>query len=290
MSDTSSTPVTTATSVDGQNPGNPEHSPTSPGNGSDMGALALKIVGILLLLGLVIPQPGTQAFEDHAVKARELERKLLMKDVPLDYADPGYLGVAKELAQVPFWSSEYANAQSKLEKIQAARRLKLNETHALPYLPASLQGVSLASLAPERLDRDRPKTRPAPPPPAAPVAPPIAPVDVPTAIAPPAPASVAGKTAQSSVTQGPVILYTTTWCGYCKRARAYFNQKGIPYIEKDVERDPVAGREAMMKSGGSGGVPVIDIDGTIIQGFDVMGIERALAQRTTPSGKTSKKG
>lgn len=273
----------------------PSDTPTSS-SGSDMGALALKIVAGILLLGVLIPQPGTQAFEDHAVKARELERKLLMKDLPLDYADPGYLPVAKELVQVPFWSSEYATAQAKLAKIQAARRLKLNETHALSYLPTELQGVTLAALAPERLDQNRPKAPapvqvPAPPPPVQAVP------ETQTTTAPqppPAAASTASTlTAQAgraAATQGPVILYTTTWCGYCKRARAYFNQKGIPFVEKDVERDPVAGQEAMVKSGGSGGVPVIDIDGTIIQGFDVMGIERALARRGAPPVKGGSRG
>lgn len=72
-----------------------------------------------------------------------------------------------------------------------------------------------------------------------------------------------------------VIIYSTTWCGFCKMAKNYMKQLGVEFQEKDVEQDPAAGNEAVQKSGQMG-VPVIDIGGTIIVGFDKPAIDHAL--------------
>lgn len=50
-------------------------------------------------------------------------------------------------------------------------------------------------------------------------------------------------------------------------AKAYFAQNNVPFEEKDVASD-LAAREDMIKKSGQLGVPVIDIDGSIIIGFD----------------------
>lgn len=64
-----------------------------------------------------------------------------------------------------------------------------------------------------------------------------------------------------------VIIYTTTWCGFCRMAKDYMDKLGVEYKEEDVERDPAAAQAAVQKSGQMG-VPVIDVNGTIILGFD----------------------
>lgn len=75
-----------------------------------------------------------------------------------------------------------------------------------------------------------------------------------------------------------ITIYSTTWCGYCKMAMKYLNDKGISYTDKNVETDMEAQTELMKKLNGDfRGVPVIDIDGTIILGFDRPRIEAALA-------------
>jgi glutaredoxin 3 len=71
-----------------------------------------------------------------------------------------------------------------------------------------------------------------------------------------------------------VTIYTTTWCSFCKMAKNYMNQLGVKYQEKDVEKDPVAATEAVQKSGQMG-VPVIDVEGTIILGFDKPMLDQA---------------
>lgn len=63
-----------------------------------------------------------------------------------------------------------------------------------------------------------------------------------------------------------VTIYTTPSCAFCKLAKDFFQQHGVGYAEKDVARDPVA-RVEMLEKSRQLGVPVIDIDGTIIVGF-----------------------
>ena len=72
-----------------------------------------------------------------------------------------------------------------------------------------------------------------------------------------------------------VIMYTTPSCGYCKLAKAFFQKNKVEYKEFDVMADPRA-RDEMIGKSGQFGVPVIDIDGQIIVGFDKDGITEAL--------------
>jgi glutaredoxin-like YruB-family protein len=72
-----------------------------------------------------------------------------------------------------------------------------------------------------------------------------------------------------------VTIYTATWCAFCHAAKDYFDKQGVKYTDKDVEHDPTAFNEAVTKSG-QRGIPVIDIDGTIIVGFDRPRLDAAL--------------
>ena len=63
-----------------------------------------------------------------------------------------------------------------------------------------------------------------------------------------------------------VVLYATEWCGYCKQIRRFLDQKGIPYQAVDIEKDAEA-RKAYEALGGRG-IPLIDVNGTLIRGFD----------------------
>jgi glutaredoxin-like YruB-family protein len=64
---------------------------------------------------------------------------------------------------------------------------------------------------------------------------------------------------------GTVTMYSTAWCGVCKQARAYMQQKGIAFTEYDVEKDPT-GKADFAKLGGRG-VPVILVGGKRMNGF-----------------------
>lgn len=72
-----------------------------------------------------------------------------------------------------------------------------------------------------------------------------------------------------------VILFTTPTCSYCRTAKEYLRQKGIPFRDVDVSRDQAAARD-MLRRSGQQGVPVLDIGGKIIVGFDRPKIDRLL--------------
>lgn len=72
-----------------------------------------------------------------------------------------------------------------------------------------------------------------------------------------------------------VIVYSAVWCAFCHAAKDYFDKLGVKYEDIDVEKDPSAGLEAVDKSG-QRGIPVIDIGGDIIIGFDRPRIDAAL--------------
>lgn len=74
-----------------------------------------------------------------------------------------------------------------------------------------------------------------------------------------------------------VELFTTNWCGYCRKARAYLQQQGVSYREYDVEKDRAAAQRKQ-QLGGSG-VPFAIINGQKILGFDPEAYASALGIR-----------
>ena len=72
-----------------------------------------------------------------------------------------------------------------------------------------------------------------------------------------------------------VIIYTTPTCVYCKMAKNYFTEHHIAYEEKNVATDLEA-REEMVRKSEQLGVPVIDVDGEIVIGFDQERLARLL--------------
>src|SRR6185503_10614506 len=93
---------------------------------------------------------------------------------------------------------------------------------------------------------------------------------------PPAPAAAGGT---------PVVtLYGTSWCGACRAARQYLTGRKIPFADKDIEQDPGAARELAAKASKMGiptdRVPVIDVRGRLLLGFDKARIEALLGEPT----------
>jgi glutaredoxin 3 len=76
-----------------------------------------------------------------------------------------------------------------------------------------------------------------------------------------------------------VTIYSATWCAFCRSAKDYLDKLGVKYTDKDIEKDVKAAQESMEKSQQTG-IPVIDIDGTIIIGFDRTKIDAALKQHS----------
>ncbi len=72
-----------------------------------------------------------------------------------------------------------------------------------------------------------------------------------------------------------VKVYSTQTCPFCFKAKDFLREKGVEFEDIDVSSDRKAGQEMVMKSGQTG-VPVIDINGKIIIGFDKKAIEKEL--------------
>jgi glutaredoxin 3 len=72
-----------------------------------------------------------------------------------------------------------------------------------------------------------------------------------------------------------IKVYSTPTCPWCKKAKAYLEEKGIAFESLNVAEDMKAQQEMIDKSGQMG-VPVLDIDGKIVVGFDVEKINEYL--------------
>ena len=74
-----------------------------------------------------------------------------------------------------------------------------------------------------------------------------------------------------------VIVYSTTTCPFCDMVTQYLDGKGVKYEHFDVGEDQDKAKEMVEKTG-QNGVPVVDIDGKIIIGFNKPAIEGALSK------------
>lgn len=85
-----------------------------------------------------------------------------------------------------------------------------------------------------------------------------------------------------------IKIYSTPSCPYCKLAKDFMTEKKIEFKEIDVAGDPTSANE-MVKISGQMGVPVIDIDGQIIVGWNKDAIEEALSssKKSTKEKKTA---
>jgi glutaredoxin len=113
--------------------------------------------------------------------------------------------------------------------------------------------------------------------------------EAPLAAAPPGPSGSPGAGAPAGAAMPPgttpvVTIYGTSWCGACRAARQYLTEKKIPFADKDIEQDPVAARELADKASKLGiptdRVPVIDVRGRLLLGFDRARIEALLGEST----------
>lgn len=81
-----------------------------------------------------------------------------------------------------------------------------------------------------------------------------------------------------STAKDKIIVYTTPTCVFCKHVKAYLDEKGIAFEEVNVMADPAKAQEMIDKSQQMG-VPVTDISGEIIIGFDKPKLDAALSAR-----------
>jgi glutaredoxin len=84
--------------------------------------------------------------------------------------------------------------------------------------------------------------------------------------------------------QAVVTVYGAAWCGACKEAKRYLAARNIPFIEKDIERDRGAASELAEKAAKLGiptdRIPILDVRGRLLIGFDQARLEALLGQAT----------
>ncbi|MCX6758722.1 MAG: NrdH-redoxin [Candidatus Nealsonbacteria bacterium] len=72
-----------------------------------------------------------------------------------------------------------------------------------------------------------------------------------------------------------VKIYTTPYCPYCSTLKQYLTDHGIEFTDIDVSQNKEE-RDDMIERSGQIGVPVVDIDGSIVAGFDKEKIDKLL--------------
>ena len=91
------------------------------------------------------------------------------------------------------------------------------------------------------------------------------------------------KVGLSSAPEGSIVLYTAEWCGFCKKAKAWMQQNGVEFVERDVDKQPGAQAELQdkLKAAGvsAGGIPVIDWQGELTVGFNKARLKTLLKER-----------
>jgi glutaredoxin-like YruB-family protein len=76
---------------------------------------------------------------------------------------------------------------------------------------------------------------------------------------------------------GPeVVVYTTAWCGWCRKTLEFLDERGVRYVNKDIEAND-RNRDELIQKTGRTSIPVVEIDGEIIRGYDAARMERLLA-------------
>lgn len=72
-----------------------------------------------------------------------------------------------------------------------------------------------------------------------------------------------------------VVVYTTSWCGWCRKTLAWLDERGVDYENRDIERNPEWAQELERKTGRQS-IPVVDVDGRLVRGFDPGTLEELL--------------
>lgn len=79
-----------------------------------------------------------------------------------------------------------------------------------------------------------------------------------------------------------VVMYCTPWCPACRRARAYLNEKKIPFVEIDISRDRTAAAQVRQWANGNETTPTFLINGKVIVNFRIEELEAALRELPSP--------
>lgn len=74
-----------------------------------------------------------------------------------------------------------------------------------------------------------------------------------------------------------VTMFSTTWCGYCRRLKRQMDEAGISYREVDLDDDPTYDDRIIAKTGGFRTVPTLEVRGELLVNPSLRQVEEALA-------------
>lgn len=83
----------------------------------------------------------------------------------------------------------------------------------------------------------------------------------------------------STLPSGGIVMYCTSWCPACRRARAWLKARNLEFKEIDIDDSPAASLQVKKWANGNRTTPVFDIDGAIIINFDEIKLIEALKGR-----------
>jgi len=167
----------------------------------------------------------------------------------------------------------------RVDSLQIAPEQRLDPDHV--YVADLRQAAGDGSYPVRKYDRDRfdAMVDRAAPPPAEETA-----ADQPVADQAPGPQQPSDQpaTAAAPAGQADVILYSASWCGACRATRQYLQRNRIAFVEKDIEKDREAYAEMQRKARAqgvrTGALPMMDIKGQMVSGFDPGTVQRLLAR------------
>jgi glutaredoxin len=82
---------------------------------------------------------------------------------------------------------------------------------------------------------------------------------------------------QQALARVKVVLYEASWCGFCKKTRAFLRHNKISFTSRDVDSDGNIKEKARRLSGGTS-IPVTVIDGEVVRGFSEAALQAALTR------------
>lgn len=75
-----------------------------------------------------------------------------------------------------------------------------------------------------------------------------------------------------------VTMYSTAWCGYCRRLKRQMEEAGIPFVEVDLDDDPSHDDRIIATTGGYRTVPTLEVDGVLLVNPSLAEVEKALGR------------
>ena len=83
----------------------------------------------------------------------------------------------------------------------------------------------------------------------------------------------------ASLPKGGIVLYCTSWCPACRRARAWFKDHNLSYVEVDIDKNPAGAEQVKQWNRGNRTTPTFDIDGVILTEFNEAKLREILRDR-----------